>query len=102
MSATHDNPAISGPAVLERSGKVSPGEIAIGVIIGRISEIFDFFVFGIATVVVFPAVFFPFESPLAGTLDAFWIFSFAFVARPIGTLLFRIVHRRYGRGTKLT
>ena len=37
--------------------KVAPGEIAIGVIIGRASEYFDFFVFGIASVLVFPAVF---------------------------------------------
>ena len=37
-----------------------PGEIAIGVIIGRASEYFDFFVYGIASVLVFPAVFFPF------------------------------------------
>ncbi|MEG2977831.1 MAG: MFS transporter, partial [Comamonas sp.] len=33
---------------------VTPGEIAVGVIIGRSSEYFDFFVFGIACVLVFP------------------------------------------------
>ena len=59
--------------------KVAPGEIAIGVIIGRASEYFDFFVFGIAAVLVFPAVFFPFEKGLEGTLYAFTVFSFAFV-----------------------
>ncbi len=40
--------------------KVHPNEIAIGVVIGRASEYFDFFVFGIACVLVFPKVFFPF------------------------------------------
>ena len=35
-------------------GKVDAGEIAIGVIIGRTSEFFDFFVYAIASVVVFP------------------------------------------------
>lgn len=82
--------------------KVRSSEIAIGVIIGRISEFFDFFVFGIASVVVFPQVFFPFASAMTGTLYSFIVFSFAFVARPIGSLIFRVIHERYGRGTKLT
>ena len=34
--------------------RVAPSEIAIGVIIGRTAEHFDFFVFAIASVVVFP------------------------------------------------
>ena len=33
-------------------GPISPGEIAIGVIIGRTSEFFDFFVYAIASVIV--------------------------------------------------
>jgi MFS family permease len=82
--------------------KVAPGEIAIGVIIGRASEYFDFFVFGIASVLVFPAVFFPFEKGLEGTLYAFTLFSFAFLARPIGTVAFMRIQRRLGREAKLT
>ncbi len=81
---------------------VTPSEIAVGVIIGRSSEYFDFFVFGIASVLVFPQLLFPFLSPLAGTLAAFAIFALAFVARPFGTALFMAVQRRWGRGTKLT
>jgi MFS family permease len=82
--------------------RIAPGEIAIGVIIGRASEFFDFFVYGIASVLVFPAVFFPFERGLEGTLYAFVIFSFAFIARPIGSIAFMAIQRRYGRETKLT
>ena len=81
---------------------VSPREIAVGVIIGRSSEYFDFFVFGIASVLVFPSVLFPFLSRLDGTLMAFAIFSLAFVARPVGTAISMAVQRRWGRGTKLT
>jgi MFS family permease len=83
-------------------GHIAPGEIAIGVIIGRASEYFDFFVYAIASVLVFPAVFFPYEERLEGTLYAFVIFSFAFIARPIGTVLFMAIQRRYGREPKLT
>ena len=47
------------PAALSRADThedVTAGEIAVGVIIGRSSEYFDFFVFGIACVLVFPAL----------------------------------------------
>jgi len=82
--------------------EVHPGEIAIGVIIGRASENFDFFVYGIASVLVFPAVFFPFARSLEGTLYAFVIFAFAFIARPIGSIAFMAIQKRFGRETKLT
>lgn len=81
---------------------VRTGEIAIGVIIGRISEFFDFFVFGIACVLVFPAAFFPFTDHVNGMFCAFAIFSLAFIGRPLGSVLFMRLHDWYGRGAKLT
>ncbi len=81
---------------------IKPAEIAVGVIIGRASEYFDFFVYAMASVLVFPSVFFPFVSPLDGALYAFVIFSFAFLARPLGTVLFMEIQRRHGREVKLT
>lgn len=86
----------------QKHAHIAPGEIAIGVIIGRTSEYFDFFVYAIASVLVFPAVFFPFEDRLEGTLYAFLIFSFAFLARPLGTIAFMAIQRRFGREVKLT
>ncbi|WP_336964201.1 MFS transporter [Sphingobium aquiterrae] len=82
--------------------KVHPGEIAIGVIIGRTSEFFDFFVYAIASVLVFPKLVFPYVDPLTGTLYCFGIFALAFLARPVGTLAFTTIDRLYGRGAKLT
>lgn len=82
--------------------RIRPGEIAIGVIIGRTSEFFDFFVYAIASVLVFPKLVFPFLDPLQGTLWSFAIFALAFVTRPFGTLIFTAVDRAYGRGAKLT
>lgn len=108
VSATHEslNPTSSG---LERDardmharGTVDPGNIAIGVIIGRTSEFFDFFVYAIASVLVFPKLIFPFADPLHGTMLSFLVFALAFVARPIGSFIFMAVDRRYGRGVKLT
>ncbi|WP_449254046.1 MFS transporter [Brevundimonas naejangsanensis] len=85
-----------------RDGKIDAGEIAIGVIIGRTSEFFDFFVYAIASVVVFPQLVFPYAGPLGGTLLSFAVFAVAFIARPFGTALFIAIDRRFGRGTKLT
>jgi MFS family permease len=88
--------------VSSHHSEIAPGEIAIGVIIGRASEYFDFFVFGIASVLVFPQVFFPFANRLNGTLYAFTVFAFAFIARPLGSIGFMSIQRRFGRETKLT
>jgi MFS family permease len=82
---------------------VSPSSIAIGVVIGRMSEFFDFFVYGLASVLVFPRLVFPFApDAVTATLYAFGIFSLAFLARPVGSVVFMWIDRNYGRGTKLT
>ena len=100
-SSTFHSPQ-SGPLTTRTDEDLAPGDIAVGVIIGRASEYFDFFVFGIASVLVFPRVFFPFVDPLTGTLYAFLVFALAFVVRPVGTLIGMEIQRRFGRSTKLT
>ena len=98
-------PPSSGP--LGRTGahnhdEVDPGEIAVGVIIGRTSEFFDFFVYAIASVLVFPKHMFPYLDPVTGTLVSFAVFALAFIARPIGSIIFMATDRAHGRGVKLT
>jgi len=107
MSATS---TASDSAPLERDarlvntseGRIAPGEIAIGVIVGRTSEFFDFFVYALASVLVFPQLVFPYVDAVTGTLYSFALFSLAFVARPFGTLLFTWIDHNHGRGVKLT
>ncbi|MBV8093510.1 MAG: MFS transporter [Acetobacteraceae bacterium] len=82
--------------------RVAPGEIALGVVIGRTAEFFDFFVYGIGSVLVFPRVVFPFADPVTGTLYSFMVFALAFLARPVGSIVFMNVDQLYGRGVKLT
>ena len=81
---------------------VSPSDIAVGVIIGRSSEFFDFFVFAIASVIVFPHRYFSFADPLTATMWSFTVFALAFLARPLGTAFFTVIDRRYGKSAKLT
>ncbi|MDO5641210.1 MAG: MFS transporter [Paracoccus sp. (in: a-proteobacteria)] len=83
-------------------GHVRLSDIAIGVIIGRTSEFFDFFVFAIAAVLVFPQFIFSFADPVQGVLYGFLVLALGFVARPVGSFVFTAIDRRYGRGTKLT
>jgi MFS family permease len=99
---TSPAPGDASGLVGSHHGRVNPGDIAVGVIIGRTSEFFDFFVYAIASVIVFPKLVFPNHEPLAGTLYSFAIFALAFVARPFGTVIFMAVDRAYGRGSKLT
>lgn len=101
-AAVHSASLERDARALHADEHVSPGEIAIGVIIGRTSEFFDFFVYAIASVIVFPALIFPFMDSVSATLWSFALFPLAFIARPIGTQIFMAIDRRYGRGTKLT
>jgi MFS family permease len=103
-AATADSTPLERDARLmnAREHQIRPGEIAIGVIVGRTSEFFDFFVFAIASVLVFPSLAFGFTDPMTGTMYSFAMFALAFVARPFGTLIFMWMDRAYGRGTKLT
>ena len=104
MQATHTptSRAIEADASRINQEHVSSGEIAIGVVIGRTSEFFDFFVYAIASVLVFPTMIFPYVDRLTGTLYSFGLFALAFVARPIGSMIFLAIDHLYGRGTKLT
>jgi len=85
-----------------RDTAIAPGDIAVGVVIGRASEYFDFFVYAIASALVFPAVFFPFADRLEGTLYSFAIFALAYIARPVGTVIFMAIQRHFSREIKLT
>lgn len=89
-------------AIHEDSHAVASSEIALGVIIGRMSESFDFFVYAIGSALVFPSLFFPHNDPVKATLYSFAIFALAFIARPVGSAIFIWVDTAYGRGTKLT
>jgi MFS family permease len=92
----------SAAAIPRVHGAAKPGELAVGVVIGRTSEFFEFFVYAIASVLVFPRLVFPFVSPLTGTLYSFAIFALGFLVRPAGTIAFLRLERLYGRGIKLS
>jgi metabolite-proton symporter len=68
--------------------EVSPVKVAFASFIGTTVEWYDYFIFGTAAVLVLNQQFFPTLSPVAGTLAAFATFSVAFIARPLGSIVF--------------
>jgi metabolite-proton symporter len=69
--------------------------------IGTTIEWYDFFLYGTAAALVFPAVFFPGQSHLAGTLESFATYFVGFAARPVGAAIFGHVGDRIGRKAAL-
>jgi MHS family shikimate/dehydroshikimate transporter-like MFS transporter len=69
--------------------------------IGTAIEWYDFFLYGTAAALVFPALFFPEAAPLQGTLLAFSTYAVGFAARPLGGIVFGHYGDRIGRKAML-
>lgn len=65
--------------------------------LGTMLEQFDFAIYGLAAALVFPSVFFPESSPLAGALMAFAGYAVGFLARPVGGIFFSHFGEKHGR-----
>jgi len=70
-------------------------------LIGTMIEWFDFFIYGVASALVFNRLFFPSFEPLVGTLLAFSTYALGFLARPLGGIVFGHFGDRIGRKTLL-
>jgi metabolite-proton symporter len=79
----------------------TPGQVLFASLIGTTIEFFDFYIYATAAVLVFPRLFFPSTDPNTATLASLATFAIAFVARPIGSVLFGHFGDRVGRKTTL-
>lgn len=77
------------------------GRVIIASLVGTSIEFYDFYVYATAAVLVFPALFFPNDSPAAAQLSSFVTFGLAFLARPVGSVLFGHFGDRVGRKATL-
>ena len=75
--------------------------ILIASMVGTTIEFFDFYIYAMAAVLVFPTLFFPKQDPTSATLQSLATFALAFIARPIGSALFGHFGDRIGRKTTL-
>lgn len=86
------------------SGAVSAAErrrIIFASVVGTTIEFYDFYIYATAAVSVFPLLFFPKGEGTAALLASMATFGVAFVARPIGSIMFGHFGDRIGRKATL-
>ena len=80
---------------------VPRSRIVLASMIGTTVEFYDFYVYATAAVSVFPFLFFPKGNPTTALLASLATFGLAFVARPLGSILFGHFGDRVGRKATL-
>ena len=65
--------------------------------IGTLMEYYDYYLYGLASAAVFPAVFFSSDDPVVAQLASFATFAVGFLLRPLGGIVWGIVGDRAGR-----
>src|ERR1700754_4384471 len=82
-------------------GGVPRRRIVIASMVGTTIEFYDFYIYATAAVTVFPHLFFPKGNPTTAVLASLATFGLAFVARPVGSILFGHFGDRVGRKATL-
>lgn len=75
----------------------TPRQVLLASMVGTTVEFYDFYIYATAAVLVFPHLFFPASDPASSTLASLATFGIAFIARPIGSVLFGHFGDRIGR-----
>ena len=75
--------------------------IVLASLVGTTIEFYDFYIYGTAAALVLGALFFPHSAPETQRLNAFLTFGIAFLARPIGSMIFGHFGDRVGRKATL-
>ncbi|MGX5715728.1 MFS transporter [Arthrobacter sp. MAHUQ-56] len=75
----------------------SRGRVIVASLIGTTVEFYDFYVYATAAVLVFPKLFFPSANETTQLLSSFAVFGVAFIARPLGSIVFGHFGDKFGR-----
>ncbi|MFE7275933.1 MFS transporter [Streptomyces sp. NPDC057623] len=100
MSETTSDAAQAGvttTSTTPAARKSSASRVAVASLIGTIIEYYDFAVYGTAAALVLGPAFFPSGNATLSTLAAFLTVAAAFVARPLGVVVFGGIGDRVGR-----
>lgn len=77
------------------------GRIVLASLVGTTIEFYDFYIYGTAAALVLGGLFFPASAPETQRLAAFLTFGVAFLARPVGAMIFGHFGDRVGRKATL-
>jgi metabolite-proton symporter len=81
--------------------RIQVRKAAVAGFIGTAIEWYDFFLYGTASALIFPKLFFPDSDPYVGILQSFTTFFLGFLARPVGAAIFGHYGDRIGRKATL-
>lgn len=95
------NEAGRATAVNEAEKRGQVRKAAVASVVGTSIEWYDFFLYGTASALIFPTVFFPESSEYAGQLESFATLAVGFAARPVGAAIFGHWGDRIGRKATL-
>ncbi|WGD37054.1 MFS transporter [Lysinibacter sp. HNR] len=94
-NAAHPEPPLAQPRNTRR-------RVILASLVGTSIEFYDFYVYATAAVLVFPALFFAnTHDPTVALLSSFAVFGVAFIARPVGALIFGHFGDKHGRKVTL-
>lgn len=96
---TETNPALTQQSSAEVTKNRRKAQISS--FIGTTVEFYDFLLYGTASALVFPILFFPGADPLMGTLASFGTLAVGYFARPLGGAIFGHFGDKVGRKTML-
>jgi MHS family shikimate/dehydroshikimate transporter-like MFS transporter len=90
-----------------RSGQLSAGatvgmkKVLVSSVIGTAVEWYDFLIYGTASALVFPKLFFPSSNPSLSAIASFGTLGVGYFARPLGAAIFGHFGDRFGRKAML-
>ncbi|GAB2463707.1 metabolite-proton symporter [Conyzicola lurida] len=76
-------------------------KVAVSSLIGTSIEWYDYYLYGTAAALIFPAIFFSEDDPGVGVIKAFVTYAVGFAARPLGGFIFGHYGDRVGRKAML-
>lgn len=97
ISAIENAPA----AISDRAGLPNLIKVTLASLVGTSLEFYDHFIYGTAAALVFPKVFFSQMTPQLALLLSLLTYGIAFVARPLGAIIFGHFGDRIGRKNML-
>jgi len=83
------------------AGRAPEARVLTASLVGTAVEFYDFYIYATAASLVFPTLFFPSDSPSAQLLSSYATFAIAFIARPVGAVVFGHFGDRIGRKSTL-